>query len=111
MKTQKSFFEQNGGTYTRVGDVLLPNLTIGEAEQRPIGKYGRMRKHHLKEQQGRGYPYPWVVSCHYSRWIRANQLLSRMLFSRTIHSTRAALRRRSSSSTAPLSSPFCKAST
>jgi len=50
MKTQKSFFEQNGGTYTQVGDVLLPNLVIGEAEQRPIGKYGRMRKRYLKEQ-------------------------------------------------------------
>ena len=50
MKTQKSFFEQNGGTYTQVGDVLLPNLIIGEAEQRPIGKYGRMRKRYLKEQ-------------------------------------------------------------
>ena len=33
MKTQKSFFEQNGGTYTQVGDVLLPDLCIGEAEQ------------------------------------------------------------------------------
>ena len=50
MKTQKSFFEQNGGTYTLVGDVLLPDLCIGEAEQRPIGKYGRMRKRYLKEQ-------------------------------------------------------------
>ena len=50
MKTQKSFFEQNGGTYTQVGDVLLPYLSIGEAEQRPIGKYGRMRKCYLKEQ-------------------------------------------------------------
>ena len=49
MITQKSFFEKNGGTYTRVGDVLLPDLTIGEAEQRPIGKYGRMRKRYLKE--------------------------------------------------------------
>ena len=49
MKTQKSFFEQNGGTYTRVSDVLLPNLSIGEEEQRPIGKYGRMRKRYLKE--------------------------------------------------------------
>ncbi len=50
MKTQKSFFEQNGGTYTQVGDVLLPDLTIGEAEQRSIGKYGRLRKRYLKEQ-------------------------------------------------------------
>ena len=50
MKTQKSFFELNGGTYTQVGDVLLPDLCIEEAEQRPIGKYGRMRKRYLKEQ-------------------------------------------------------------
>ncbi len=50
MKTQKSIFEQNGGTYTQVGDVLLPNLSIGEEEQRSIGKYGRMRKRYLKEQ-------------------------------------------------------------
>ena len=47
MKTQKSFYEQNGGTYTRVGDVLLPNLVIGEAEKKPIGKYGRMRKRYV----------------------------------------------------------------
>ena len=29
MNTKKSFFEKLGGTYTQVGDVLLPNLTIG----------------------------------------------------------------------------------
>ena len=56
MKTQKSFFEQNGGTYTRVGDVLFPNLSIGEADQQPIGKYGRMRKRYLKEQ------HPVIIS-------------------------------------------------
>lgn len=50
MKTAKSFFEQNGGTYTRVGDYLLPNLTIDETECRPLGKYGRMRMRYLKEQ-------------------------------------------------------------
>ena len=50
MKTQKSFFEQNGGTYTQIGDVLLPNLTIEEDGQQPIGKYGRMRQRYLKEQ-------------------------------------------------------------
>lgn len=49
MNTQKSFFEQNGGPYTQVGDVLLPDLFIGTAEERPIGKYGRMRKRYLKE--------------------------------------------------------------
>ena len=49
MKTQKSFYEQSGGTYTQVGDVLLPNLVIDEAEKKSIGKYGRMRKRYLKE--------------------------------------------------------------
>ncbi len=46
---QKTIFEQMGGTYTQVGDYLLPNLTIDESEQQPIGKYGRMRKRYLKE--------------------------------------------------------------
>ena len=50
MKSRKSFYEQSGGTYTQFGDVLLPNLSIGEDGQQPIGKYGRMRKHYLKEQ-------------------------------------------------------------
>ena len=55
MKAQ-SFFEKNGGTYTQVGDVLLPDLFIGTAEERPIGKYGRRRKRYLKEQ------YPLIYS-------------------------------------------------
>ena len=49
MNTNKSFFERNGGTYRQVGDYLLPNLTIDESEQQPIGKYGRMHKRYLKE--------------------------------------------------------------
>ena len=51
MKTQKSFYAQYGGAYTQVGDVLLPNLTIGEDGQQPIGKYGRMRMRYLKEHR------------------------------------------------------------
>ena len=50
MKTQKSFFELNGGTYTQVGNVFLPDLIIGTAYRKPLGKYGRMRKRYLKEQ-------------------------------------------------------------
>ncbi len=48
---QKTFFEQSGGTYTQVGDYLLPALVIEASEQRPIGKYGRMRKRYLKEHR------------------------------------------------------------
>lgn len=51
MNTQKSIFEQLGGTYTQVGDYLLPDLIIGETEYPPIGKYGRMRKRYLKEHR------------------------------------------------------------
>ena len=51
MNTQKSFFERNGGTYTQVGDYLLPDLIIGETGHTLIGKYGRMRKHYLKEHR------------------------------------------------------------
>ena len=48
---QKSIFEQMDGTYTRVGDYLLPNLTIDESEQQQIGKYGRMRRQYLKDHR------------------------------------------------------------
>ena len=48
---QKSIFEQNGGTYSQVGDYLMPDLVSGETEQRQIGKYGRMRKTYLKEHR------------------------------------------------------------
>ena len=47
----KSIFEQLGGTYTEVGDYLLPDLIVDEAEQQPIGKYGRMRRRYLKEHR------------------------------------------------------------
>lgn len=49
MKTQKTLFEQFGGTYTQTGDFLLPDLTIEESK--PIGEYGRMRRNYLKEQR------------------------------------------------------------
>ena len=50
MKTAVSFFEQNGGAYTRFGDVLLPNLTLEETDSKPLGKYGRMRKRYRKDR-------------------------------------------------------------
>ena len=48
---KNSIYEQCGGTYTQVGDYLLPNLIIDEDEQQFIGKYGRMRKRYLKENR------------------------------------------------------------
>lgn len=48
---QKSIFEQMGGTYTHVGDYLIPDLVISDTEQSPLRKYGRMRKRYLKEHR------------------------------------------------------------
>jgi len=46
---EQSLYEQHGGNYTKVGDYLLPDLTIPKTI--PIGKYGRMRKRYLKEHR------------------------------------------------------------
>ena len=37
--------------YSQCGDYLIPNLVLPEAEQQPIGKYGRMRKRYLKDHR------------------------------------------------------------
>ena len=41
----------NSLTYRQEGDVLLPNVSLGEMETRPLGKYGRMRKKYLQEHR------------------------------------------------------------
>ena len=45
----KSFFEEHGGTYTRVGDFLIPDLVLEKQSEVQIGKYGRMRLEYLKK--------------------------------------------------------------
>ena len=37
--------------YRTSGDYLIPELTLTEQEQKPLGKYGRMRKKYLQEQR------------------------------------------------------------
>ncbi|MBR0445034.1 MAG: TnpV protein [Clostridia bacterium] len=38
-------------TYTKNGDYLIPDLSLTEMEQKPLGKYGRLRKTYLKEHR------------------------------------------------------------
>ena len=45
---EKSLFEQMGGTYTQVGDYMLPNLTLPEEEQKSIGMWGQRHARYLK---------------------------------------------------------------
>ena len=37
--------------YTRNGDYLLPEMGLTEAEKRPLGKYGMMRRQYLEENR------------------------------------------------------------
>ena len=48
---EKSLFEQIGGTYTQVGDYLLPDLTLPPEEERPIGVWGQRHARYLKEHR------------------------------------------------------------
>lgn len=38
-------------TYIKNGDYLIPDLKLSETEEKPLGKYGRMRKKHLQEHR------------------------------------------------------------
>ena len=58
-------------TYTQVGDYLLPNIQLEEMEDRPLGKYGRMRRSYLEENNqllynhlaltGKLFPHLWEI--------------------------------------------------
>ena len=46
---EKSLFEQMGGTYTQVGDYLLPNLILPEQQDQPLGVWGQRHARYLKQ--------------------------------------------------------------
>ena len=47
----KTIFEEMGGTYTQVGDYLLPNLELPQEEQQPIGVWEQRHRRYLKEHR------------------------------------------------------------
>ncbi len=47
----KSYFEERGGTYTEVGQVLIPSLVMDEQPEGDIGVWGWRRKRYLKEHR------------------------------------------------------------
>ena len=42
---------ENSLTYTQNGDYLIPDLSLSEQPEKPLGKYGRLRKAYLKEHR------------------------------------------------------------
>lgn len=51
----KTIFEEMGGTYTQVGDYLLPDLKLPEEDQQPIGVWGQRHWRYLKEHRRATY--------------------------------------------------------
>lgn len=51
----KTIFEEMGGTYTQVGDYLLPDLELPQEEQQPIGVWGQRHRRYLKEHRRATY--------------------------------------------------------
>ena len=51
----KTIFEEMGGTYTQVGDYLLPDLKLPEEEHLPIGVWGQRHRRYLKEHRRATY--------------------------------------------------------
>lgn len=47
----KLIFEQMGGTYTKVGDYYIPNITVPDTKKYNIGKYGRLHAKFIKENR------------------------------------------------------------
>ncbi|HIQ80313.1 MAG TPA: TnpV protein [Candidatus Scatavimonas merdigallinarum] len=46
---ERSLFEQMGGTYTQVGDYMLPDLILSEQEHKSIGIWGQRHANYLKQ--------------------------------------------------------------
>lgn len=79
----KSIFEKMGGTYTKVGDYDIPDIAIPEVDEKPLGKYGRLRRTFLEGHRtvrynhlvltGKLYPHLYDVD------ERAQQMLDTMI--------------------------------
>lgn len=46
-----TLFERMGGTYSKIGDYYLPNLTLPKEQHYDIGRFGLMRRHYLKNHR------------------------------------------------------------
>ena len=47
----KSLFEEHNGRYIQCGEYLIPEMGLTQEEQKPLGKYGMMRRRYLEENR------------------------------------------------------------
>ena len=74
---------ENNLTYTQVGDVLLPNLTLPEQPKRNLTKYGLLRRSYLKQHRPGLFNRLWLNGTLFSHLLevedRANEMLESMM--------------------------------
>ena len=59
---KQTLFEQNGGTYTKQGDYLLPDVKLPNQSDLEIGPWGNRRRRYLKENHRVLY-YNMMTQC------------------------------------------------
>ena len=77
---------KNNLTYTQNGDYLIPDLSLSEQPEKPLGKYGRMRKAYLKEHRPLIYNqlllteklYPHLIEIDETAQSRLEQLMPQL---------------------------------
>ncbi len=70
---------ENGLTYTKVGDYYIPNLTLGNQPDKPIGLYGRMRRTYLQEYHPGTFNAMVLNGTLYSHLVEVNEAAQRRL--------------------------------
>ena len=78
---------ENSLTYTMNGDYQIPDLKLSEQPEKPLGKYGRMRKAYLKEHRPSLYSslilseklYPHLLEIDRAARERMDAMLPRMM--------------------------------
>ena len=79
-----TLFEQLGGTYTQIGDYLLPDLSLpAEKDDRPIGIWGQRRLRYLKQYHKVIY-YNLLTSGKLHSHLADTEELAQELFSRLV---------------------------
>ena len=80
----KTIFENNGGTYTQVGDYLLPNLSLSaEEKETNIGVWAMRHKRYLKQNHKVRY-YNLLTSGKLNSYLADIEEQAQNLFSRLV---------------------------
>lgn len=82
----KTIFENSGGTYTQVGDYLLPNLSLtAEEKETNIGVWAMRHKRYLKQNHKVRY-YNLLTSGQLDSYLADVEKRARFLFNEKVKS-------------------------